>query len=217
MARLMALLTYVSALILIAASLILGTALCAACLGVRRTWAAPAVGFAVLLVLAGGGIRLPGRAATAAILCIVALLIAGTYLVVRRVAPIAWHQLVIGGFALAGASVPFIASGRVGVLGAGLDNDMAVHLLWAEALRSGRMAHLWQVVNGAPVGVGYEGYPLGPHGVVAALGSVTGIGLDAVFTGLMLSVIVLIALAAGALIERERPLAPARRWHSHAP
>ena len=75
-----------------------------------------------------------------------------------------------------------------------IDNDMAVHLPWAEALRSPRMAHLWDVINASPQG-SYS-YPLGPDSVVATLGTLTGFGLDAVFTGLMMTIIVLMAVVA---------------------
>ena len=72
---------------------------------------------------------------------------------------------------------------------------MARHVLWAEALRSSRMAKLWLKEPSFP-----PGYPLGPHSVVAALGSVTTMSLDLVFTGLLLAIGVLTALVGANLL-----------------
>ena len=49
-------------------------------------------------------------------------------------------------------SIPFAVSGRWGLLGVGFNNDLGLHLAWAEWLRSG--------FGPAPD----AGYPLGPHG-----------------------------------------------------
>ena len=187
--------TYVAAILLILASLALGRAICAALGGRGEWWAYPAVGFGALIVLAGSAVKLPGGATTAAIVCLLAVLAAIGFLVVRRLSPAGPADLLVAGLALVGASLPFVSAGRIGVLGAGIDNDMAVHLPWAEALRSPRVAHLWNVINASPQGT-YNGYPLGPHSVVATLGTLTGFGLDAVFTGLMMTIIVLMAVVA---------------------
>ena len=48
-------------------------------------------------------------------------------------------------------SIPFAVSGRWGMLGVGFNNDLGLHLAWAEWLRSG--------LGPAPE----AGYPLGPH------------------------------------------------------
>jgi hypothetical protein len=67
---------YAIALLLVAASLLLGAGIYAA-LGQRRpTWLAGAVGFAALVVAAPFLVRLPGRATTAAIILLLALLAA---------------------------------------------------------------------------------------------------------------------------------------------
>ena len=50
-------------------------------------------------------------------------------------------------------SIPFAVSGRWGMLGVGFNNDLGLHLAWAEWLRSG--------FGPAPE----AGYPLGPHGL----------------------------------------------------
>ena len=53
-------------------------------------------------------------------------------------------------------SIPFAVSGRWGLLGVGFNNDLGLHLAWAEWLRSG------------PGPVPEAGYPLGPHGLAVA-------------------------------------------------
>ncbi len=73
--------TYACALLILAASLVLGRALLAA-LGERPIWLAGAVGFALLVVLAPLLIRLPGRATTAAIL--LGLLLIGAIAILWR-------------------------------------------------------------------------------------------------------------------------------------
>ena len=52
-------------------------------------------------------------------------------------------------------SIPFAISGRWGLLGVGFNNDLGLHLAWAEWLRSG--------LGPAPE----AGYPLGPHALAA--------------------------------------------------
>ena len=53
-------------------------------------------------------------------------------------------------------SIPFAIGGRWGLLGIGLNNDLGLHLAWAEWLRSG--------FGPTPD----AGYPLGPHGLAVA-------------------------------------------------
>ena len=58
-------------------------------------------------------------------------------------------------------SIPFIAVGRVGILGVGLVNDdMANHLLIADWLNA-RVGEMPALIH--------QGYPLGPHALVAGL------------------------------------------------
>ena len=95
--------------------------------------------------------------------------------------------------AVFGASLPFLANHRVGIPGVGLDNDMSVHLLWAEGLRSASMASLYPLQNG---------YPVGPHSLAATLASTAGIRLDYAFTALLLVVVPITALAAAGVVPR---------------
>ncbi len=93
-------------------------------------------------------------------------------------------------------AIPFAVSGRWGLLGVGFNNDLGLHLAWAEWLRSG---------------FGPEadpGYPLGPHGLAVATAAVPGIGLGQAFLGEIVAIGVMTGLTAlGAL----RTLSPTRR------
>ncbi len=185
--------TYGGAALLLGASAIIGQAVCVLAGRVRWSWLAPAVGLASLVVLSSVAIRLPGRATTAVIVCVVAILIAASLVLRRTKITLPLRPLAIVVFPMLGASVPFLANGRVGILGVGLDNDMATHLLWAEGLRSPLMSSLYPVL---------KGYPLGPHSLVATLASTGGIRLDHAFTALALVVAPITALTAAGAVPR---------------
>jgi hypothetical protein len=107
-------------------------------------------------------------------------------------------QLLTALLALLIASIPFIASGRVGILGVGLVNDdMANHLLIADWLRSR--------IGETPVLI-HQGYPLGPHALMAGLTEALGSGLIQAFAGLMLAIPVLTALVALEVLAGLRPV-----------
>jgi hypothetical protein len=63
------------------------------------------------------------------------------------------------------ASFPFIASGHIGIPGVGLNNDMAMHLVDVDYLVDQSRPTPQSVING---------YPLGPHSLVATVVSVLG-------------------------------------------
>ena len=89
-------------------------------------------------------------------------------------------------------AIPFATSGRVGILGQGLVNDdMASHLLFTE----------WISSHAGPTpDLIKDGYPLGPHAIVAATAKVSGASLIEGFAGLTGAIAVLLALTAyGAL------------------
>ncbi len=97
------------------------------------------------------------------------------------------------------AALPFIAAGQVGILGVGLVNDdMASHLLLADWLREG--------FRPEPVLVD-QGYPLGPHALVAGIGELIGADSVDVFAGLVLAIPALTALVAHSLLDGLRPVA----------
>lgn len=185
---------YGAALAIIAGSLVVGRAICVLCGGRQRWWAAPLVGLAALLILSTVAIKLPGRGVTSAVICVAAFLASGVYLLWRVRPRLPSGDGLAGVLALAAASIPFLADGRVGLLGPPWDNDSAVHLLIAETLRSSRMAKLWPIP---------AGYPLGPHSLVATVGTALDLPLDMVFTGLLVATMCLIALAAAGLLATQ--------------
>jgi hypothetical protein len=185
--------TYGAAALLLGASTIVGQAVFVLAGRTRWSWSASAVGLASLIVLSSIAIRLPGRGATSTLTCAVALLLAAILVWRRSRIEWPWRGAVVAIPAVLGASLPFLANHRVGVPGVGLDNDMSVHLLWAEGLRSVSMASLYPAQNG---------YPLGPHSLAATLTSSTGIRLDYAFTALLLVVVPITALAAAGVVPR---------------
>jgi hypothetical protein len=203
---------YGAAAVIVLIAIVLGRAICSGGGRDQRWHSAPAVGLAALIVLEGAAIKLPGRATSAIVVGGLALVVAGAVLVANRRragrpqglresrAPERtwWRQIrawlsdaILIAVPVLGASVPFLATGFIGVPGESVDNDMASHLLWAESLRSARMHRLW-----APS----PGYPVGPHSVVAALGTLTGSPLDMVFTGLLIAVLPITALVGAGVI-----------------
>jgi hypothetical protein len=190
--------TYASAALICAASLLVGRAVLS--LAGRSTWSwpGPAVGLGAVLTVTGVLARAPGHGTTATL---------GTAVLVLVAALLAWRLpfeapgalragLPVAIVVLVALAIPFAVSGRWGVLGVGFNNDLGLHLAWAEWLRSG--------FGPAPE----AGYPLGPHGLAVATAAVPGIGLAQAFVGEIIAIGVLSGLTAiGAL--REMP--PGRR------
>ncbi|MGH2924400.1 MAG: hypothetical protein ACRDK1_00350 [Solirubrobacterales bacterium] len=183
--------TYGSLVVVLAASCVVGQAVFALCGARRWSWLAPAVGLAVLIAVAWGAIRLPGRA-TASVVAIGALCAASLAL-------LGWRRprsgegvgsgLAAAAVAVLGGSIPFIVEGRFGILGTGLNPDMSQHLFAADALSNGSGGRLLE-----------QGYPLGPHALVAAVSKLTGCGLVHGFDALMLATVTCAALAPLALL-----------------
>lgn len=190
--------TYVSAALICAASLLVGRALFS--LAGRRAWSwlEPAVGFGAILTVTGVLARAPGHGTSATV---------GAVLVVLAAAAIAWRLpyraggawrtglavAVVVGLVLA---IPFAINGRFGLLGVGFNNDLGLHLAWAEWLRSG--------FGPSPD----PGYPLGPHGLAVAVAAVPGIGLGQAFVGEIVAIGVMTGLTALAALG---DLGPAKR------
>jgi hypothetical protein len=177
-----------------AASLLLGAAVMAIARLPRHSAAVPATGLSALLVICGVAVKLPGRAVTAAAVTGVAL--TGCFMIFgrggERVGRVRAGAIVaLLGAALV-AAIPFMTSGRIGILGQGLVNDdMASHLLFTE----------WVTSHEGPTpDLIEDGYPLGPHAIVAAAAKVSGASLIEGFAGLTGAIAVLLALTAyGAL------------------
>ena len=185
---------YGAALLIVLASAVLGQAICVAAQRDQRSWAAPAVGLAALIVLANAVIVLPGRGVTAAAVVGLALALSAAFLWRRHALPLQGSDLAVCALPLIGSSLPFVASGRVGLPGVSVLNDTANHLVWAEGLLSSRMAKLWPPP---------AGYPLGPHSVIATVGTAAGIPLDQAFTGLLVAVVAITAIVAQRVIADE--------------
>jgi hypothetical protein len=180
--------------LIVAASLVLGSAIMAIAGLPRHSASVPAVGISALLVICGIAVKLPGHAVTAAVAVGLAL-VACAMVFGRTRAPSGTFRIgaivVVVGAALV-VAIPFAASGRVGILGQGLVNDdMASHLLFTE----------WISSHAGPTpDLIKDGYPLGPHAIVAATAKVSGASLVEGFAGLTGAIAVLLALSAyGAL------------------
>ena len=92
---------------------------------------------------------------------------------------------------LALCALPFLANGRIGELGTSVLDDLWFHMSQADVLRT----------DGTSMQVLADGYPIGPHALVATLAAGTGMGVDTAFTGLLLVTPVLLALVALAAFE----------------
>jgi hypothetical protein len=180
--------TYASAALICAASLLVGRALLLLAGRTAWTWLEPAAGFGAVLTVTGVLTRAPGHGTTAT-LGLVALLAAALGVV------LAGRRAVVPGEALRRGlpvalvvslvlSIPFAISARWGLLGVGFNNDLGLHLAWAEWLRSGA----------GPLPE--AGYPLGPHGLAVAVAAVPGVGLGQAFVGQIFAIGVFTALTA---------------------
>ncbi len=177
--------TYASAVLICAASLLVGRALLAFAGHNSWSWLEPAVGFGTVLTVAGFFARMPGHGTTASVALIALLVLAA--LAARRPyrAPGALREgLPVALIMVLVLSIPFAVSGRWGLLGEGFNNDLGLHLAWAEWLRSG--------FGPTPD----AGYPLGPHGLAVAVAALPGIGLAQAFIGEIFAIGVLTALTA---------------------
>jgi hypothetical protein len=203
--------TYASAALICAVSLLVGRAILSLAGRDEWTWLEPAVGFGAVLTATGLVARAPGHGtsstlALAALIVVAALLLwrgvrpSMTYSAERMNAEGAWRPwregLPVALVILVVLAIPFAVSGRWGFLGVGFNNDLGLHLAWAEWLRSG--------FGPAPD----PGYPLGPHGLAVATAAVPGINLGQAFLGEIVAIGVMTGLTAlGAL----RTMSPGRR------
>jgi len=191
--------TYASAALICAGSLLVGrAALVFAGPGGRRAWLAPAAGFGAILTVAGFLARAPGHGTTATVGVVVLLAASALLLWWRGERPGRWPRVGIAVAVLVAAilSIPFAVDGRWGLLGVGFNNDLGLHLAWAEWLRNG--------LGPTPE----AGYPLGPHALAGAVADLPGIGLGQAFVGEIFAIAVLTALTALAALG---DLGPVRR------
>jgi len=176
--------TWGSAAAIVAASLLLGYGVNV--LGIRCRAAAPAVGLGLLIIISYVAIQAPGGVTTAAVTdTLLTTLAAGSLAWRCRSLRVRFASTWAGALGAAGAAIPFIANGRVGLLGVSLDNDTANHLIWAQALESPQTRQIYGLPN-------Y--YPLGPHALADVVSNLLGARLDLAFTGLLIAGVVLTAV-----------------------
>jgi hypothetical protein len=188
-----------SAALIAAGSLAIGQAILFLSGWREWTWLGGPVGLAALLTLCGIVVRIGDHGTAIAITAGVAFLAAVIYLGARG----GGHggpspALLSAGLAGLAASIPFIAAGAVGILGVGLVNDdMANHLLLSD--------WIGERFRPEPVLID-QGYPLGPHALVAGLSSFLHASSIDVFAGLILVIPALTALVAYGALDGLRPV-----------
>jgi hypothetical protein len=203
--------TYVSAALVCAASLLVGHALLVVAGRRSWSWLAPAAGFGAILTVTGVLARAPGHGTSATVGLLALLVVAAGIVLLSADGPKAddmrpdsarrrWgavrEGLPVALLVVLVLSIPFAITARWGLLGVGFNNDLGLHLAWAEWLRGG--------AGPTPE----PGYPLGPHGLAVAVAAVPGLGLGQAFVGQIVAIGVLTGLTAlGALPG----LRPARR------
>ncbi|MDQ5895365.1 MAG: hypothetical protein QG596_1626 [Actinomycetota bacterium] len=188
--------SWIPMLLIVAGSLVIGRAITRAC-GQQRWWGIePAVGFAALMAVEGMLARIPGT--RTALVAGLVLLAAASVWILRRPrrddlpgSPLFWVAGLVAALVL---TIPFVVTGHWGLLGMGYNNDLGLHLAWAEWLRSG--------FGTEPS----DGYPLGPHGLTAALSGIPDMALGRVFLGQVMAIAVLTVMTAWAAVE------PLGRW-----
>ncbi len=187
-----------SAALLVGGSLVIGQAILALC-GFRSwTLLTGPVGLAGLLVVSGIVAGWGGDGTVVAIAFAVLVAASIAVLMMRRpqtrVEPAGVAAALVTAVA---AAIPFIASGHIGILGVGLVNDdMASHLLLADWID--------ERFRPEPVLVD-QGYPIGPHALVAGLAALLGTSSTNVFAGLTLAIPILTALVAYGALTGLRP------------
>jgi hypothetical protein len=182
--------TYASAALICIVSLLVGRALLSLAGRDSWSWLEPAVGYGAVLTVTGVLARAPGHG-TSATLGVLALALAALAVVSRHrydTAGALRDGLPVAIVVALVLAIPFAINGRWGLLGVGFNNDLGLHLAWAEWLRSG--------FGPLP----FAGYPLGPHGLAVATASVPGLNLGQAFVGEIVAIGVMTGLTAlGAL------------------
>jgi hypothetical protein len=188
--------------VFVAACATIGQGVLALCGYARWRWWAPALGYAVLLIVLGQTIRVPRHLTD---LVVIGVLLAVAPLALRSVRAALREALPdlggLGVLVLFLSAIPFLAIGRTGVLGASVSNDMSQHLLGAFYLRTQDSLLPMAAIGGDLI---TSGYPLGPHSIAAGLAQASGLGEEQTFSALTLAIPVLTALAAVGVVPAAR-------------
>lgn len=187
--------TLISAVVTCVVSLALGQAALRLC-GFRSwNWIAPVVGISIAMMISITAIHAPGRCVTLAILLAGLTLAAGVW---------CWRDpehrpplpdLLAAAPVAAMVLLPYLAVGRAGIPGVSMNNDWAMHLLWAEAIVSADV----QAVT--PLSLDY---PIGPHAMAAVLTKGLGTEIDRALAGWAMALPLINAWTALALVRRAR-------------
>jgi hypothetical protein len=187
--------TYLSAGIILLASLLVGRAVMLALGRHRATFLEGPIGLAVLILICTVGIRLPGHAATSLVATAIVVVASLAYVIARREAilgPAVGLALPVAVIAALLAALPFIASGHIGIPGVGLNNDMAMHLVDTDYLLDPTGPQPQSIVNG---------YPLGPHSLVATVVNLLGTEPLQGWLGLLVAAPILTAITSLGLLR----------------
>ena len=140
-------------------------------------------------------IRLPGDAVTSLVASAILVVASLGFLFVRREAilgPAVGLALPVGLVAALLASLPFIASGHLGIPGVGLNNDLAMHLVDTDYLLDPTGPQPQSIVNG---------YPVGPHSLVATVANLLGTEPLQGWLGLLIAAPILTAITSLGLLR----------------
>jgi len=191
--------TYASAAFIAAGALVIGQGVLRLCGATRWSCLSVPVGLATMIALAVPSLHVPGRATTVAVL-LIALTAAGVVHLARsRAQRPPLPGLLAGAPVALLAAVPFASAGYAGTLGWSFDNDMATHLLLADAYRSALVEHVNPLLSD---------YPIGPHALSAVVSSGLGVGVDQAFAGVTIAGAVLLGWTALGVLRRPRRWAP---------
>ena len=160
--------TYLSAGLILVASLLVGRAVMLGLGRHRASYLEAAVGLAVLILVSTVAIRLPGHGTTSVVFFLLLVLGSLVFLFARTesiLGPAVGVGIPVALVTVVLASLPFIASGHIGIPGVGLNNDMAMHLVDTDWLLDPTGPTPQSITNG---------YPIGPHSLVATVSHLTG-------------------------------------------
>lgn len=194
--------SWAAAVLVFCGSLLVGRAVTVLAGQERWSGLEPAVGLAAILAAGGLIVRMPGRPWTL-VVALAALILGALAILGRRgrMQPLALSPGLAGTLAVTFllVNLPFAVTGHWGLLGVGYNNDLGLHLAWADWLRSG---------TGTEPGTGY---PLGPHALAAALSYLPKLNTATVFTGELIAAMLAISWTAWHAGDRldglKRPLA----------